>query len=480
MSELARALGAALAAGRTEPELLARLGEPDPAAAAAAFGRLLALPPLKERAAWLGAELARGASPGAGAAALADLALHRPDIGLLLDRAPLLPRVVAASRALARTLLRRPDLADELAGTPPPPPHARPGEPLPVDFEAIREHKYRGLLRIAARDLGGRDFRRGMEELSELADACLCGALAAVCGEARVEPPALFALGKLGGRELNFSSDVDVLFIYAADSPEIDLARNRELEPVIRAFRSRLEERSALGFGYRVDLDLRPEGRQGALANSVQAALTYYESFGQEWERQAMIRLRHVAGPEEPARAFQEAVAPFVWRRALDPRVLERVSDMKARIERERRDAGRDLGRELKEGPGGIRDVEFLVQALQLLLGGRDPSLRSGNVLDALAALARARALPEEAAADLSDAYLWLRRAEHALQMDEERQTHLLPRSPTALAALARRMGYPQETAAEARDALLGDHEAVRARVRRRFHELVIREAEEE
>lgn len=479
MSTLPDAFGASLAGGRPEPELLARLGEPDPRAAAAAFARLLDLPPLRERAAWLGTELARGAAPAAGAAALADLALERPDIGSLLERAPWLPRLLAGSRALARVLLRRPDLADELKGSPPPPPTPLPADAPLAGFEALREHKYRGLLRIAARDLAGRDFRRGLRELSDLADGCLAAALASVCGERGVPPPALFALGKLGGRELNFSSDVDVLFIYEADSPEADLARNRELLPVIRAFKAKLEERGPLGFGYRVDLDLRPEGPRGVLANSVQAALTYYESFGQEWERQAMIRLRRVAGAEAPARAFEAGIAPFVWRRTLDPTVLERVGGMKARIERERREAGRDLDRELKEGPGGIRDVEFLVQALQLLLGGRDPSLRSGNVLDALDALARARALPEAAAADLADAYLWLRRAEHALQMDEERQTHLLPRSPAALAALARRMGYERETAEDARNALLGDHEAVRARVRRRFQELVIREAEE-
>ena len=284
----------------------------------------------------------------------------------------------------------------------------------------------------------------------------------------------LLALGKLGGRELNFSSDVDLLFVYASPgSVEADAARNSEVARVVRGMRAGLEARGELGFGYRVDLELRPEGPTGPLANSVEAALGYYESFGAEWERQALIRLRPVAGPEAPSLALLRGLDPFVWRRSLSPAALTAVRDMKGRIERERREAGRDLERDLKEGPGGIRDVEFLVQALQLLIGGRDASVRTGNVLEALRALGAAHALPEETAAALASAYLWLRRAEHAIQLDEERQSHALPRDAAGQRALARRMGYRDDQAEAARARLIEDWSAVRAEVRGHFESLL-------
>jgi glutamate-ammonia-ligase adenylyltransferase len=331
---------------------------------------------------------------------------------------------------------------------------------------------------VAARDLGGRGFEGSLAELSALADACLAAALACAAAETGVEPPSLLALGKLGGRELNFSSDVDLLVVYEAPPTlEADFERNRAVSRWVRAFRAGLEARGAGGFGYRVDLELRPEGPTGPLANSVDAALSYYESFGAEWERQALIRLRRVAGPEAPARALLEGVAPFVWRRSISPDALRAVRAMKQRIERERRAAGRDLEADLKEGPGGIRDVEFLVQALQLFLGGREPSVRSGNVLEALEALAAVGALPERSAEELARGYLWLRRAEHAAQLDEERQTHAFPRDARGQLALARRLGYPEPDAEAARARLVADWTLVRSEVRAHFDELLPAEA---
>ena len=149
---------------------------------------------------------------------------------------------------------------------------------------------------------------------------------------------------------------------------------------------------------------------------------------------------------------------------------------MKTRIEDERRRAGRDLDSELKEGPGGIRDVEFLVQSLQLFFGGREPSLRTGNVLDALAALGRLSLLPESTAAALSSAYLWLRRAEHAVQVAEEQQTARFPRRPAEQIALARRMGHTEPEGEQARAQLLEEWTAVRSEVRHHFDELVLSE----
>jgi glutamate-ammonia-ligase adenylyltransferase len=286
--------------------------------------------------------------------------------------------------------------------------------------------------------------------------------------------PALFALGKLGGYELNFSSDVDLLFVYGAPAAADDLTLNARLARLVQLFKRQLEARSEDGLAYRIDLDLRPEGRPGALANSVEAALYYYETFGAEWERQMLIRLRYIAGPRDVADRFAAGIEPFVFRHAIDLGAIRRVREMKQRIEQERREAGRDLELELKEGPGGIRDVEFLVQALQLFHGGRSADLRTGNVELALARLAQHGLLPEAAATLLRDSYLWLRRAEHAVQLVEERQTQRFPRDPAAQLALARRMGYRDEQGARARDRLLDDWTRVRAQVRQQFENLVL------
>ena len=464
---------AALATGRPAADALARFGEPEPARAAAAIDRALAQPVLAASApGWL-AEALRTARPAFAIEHLVAIAEADPSV-LAAAPAAHLARVLGNSTFLARLLAARPDLARELApesdGWPAPP---APGE-VAADWPAIRDAKYRGLLRIAARDLGGRPFRAALGELSDLADACIAAGLARAALETEVAAPTILALGKLGGRELNWSSDVDLLFVYEAPPGiDADYERNRGVARLARAFATGIEERGAHGFGYRTDLELRPEGPQGPLANSVDAALSYYECFGAEWERQAMIRLRRVAGPSAAADALLHGLEPFVWRKSLSTDALRAVREMKHRIERERRDAGRDLEADLKEGPGGIRDVEFGTQALQLFLGGRDPSVRTGNVLDAIDALVRAGALPEATADALTRGYLWLRRAEHAVQLDEERQSHAFPRDPRAQGALARRMGYRDDAIDRARDRLLADWSAVRSEVRAHFEALL-------
>jgi len=382
--------------------------------------------------------------------------------------------VLGASGFLSRRLLAHPEWVDELAGSPPgPPPHA----PIEPDWPAIRLEKYRGLLRIAARDLCGRPFGDSLDELSLLADRCLDAA--ARCAQAEVggNAPAVLALGKLGGHELNFSSDVDLLVVYRLE-PQVepgDLAQR--YTRMVQRLKTHLEQPSEEGFGYRVDLDLRPEGAAGVLVNPFEAALSYYESFGAEWERQALIRLRPVAGDLETGAALVEELRPFVYRKLIGPDVLSAVREMKYRIESERREAGRDLEACLKEGPGGIRDVEFLVQAFQLLHGGRQLELRTGNVLAALAALARLGLLAEDTAAALASAYLWLRRAEHSLQLAEEQQTSRVPRDAAAQLGLARRMGYHAEDGRVARASFQDDWTAVRTEVRAHFEALVLGES---
>ncbi|MFQ5514797.1 MAG: hypothetical protein ACE5FG_10180 [Myxococcota bacterium] len=455
-------------------EALGRVGDPDPEKAVDALLRAAEHPDLRaSRTAWIPA-LLESARPGFGASALHELATrYRQTRHRALDpaRLPTLPRVLACSDFLARVLLRHPHWAEELAGDPPGAPSGTPPE---ADWTSIRIAKYRGLLRIAARDLAGRPFAASLRELADLADGCLRAALACAERETGVEAPVLLALGKLGGRELNFSSDVDLLFVYETRPGMDELARNAEVTRLVQLFKRRLEVASEDGFGYRVDLDLRPEGRQGVLVNSIEAALSYYESFGEEWERQMLLRLRHVAGPNHGAALFTQQLDPFVYRRAIDPGAIERVREMKHRIERERRSSGRDLENDLKEGPGGIRDVEFLVQALQLFHGGRHRTLRGGSIVELLPKLSELALLPARSAAALREAYLWLRRAEHCVQMVEERQTHRFPHDQHAQLALARRMGYREADASQARERLLRDRERVRAGVRESFDSLVL------
>jgi len=464
-----------LAGGSPPTGVLELAGEPEPKQAAEALLGAARHPVLRPQIGLWAPALLRSARPGYGARALVDLADRTGAAGgrrLDLARAPSLPLVLGSSGFLARCLAREPAWVEELSGALPGPPEAA---LLDRDWSAIRRAKYQGLLRVAARDLLGRPFRESLAELSELADRCLRAALARASHETGTAEPVLLALGKLGGRELNFSSDVDLLFLYDAGTGPDDLARNESVARLVRLLKRELEEPGAEGFAYRVDLDLRPEGRMGPLANSVAAALGYYESFGQEWERQMLIRLRYVAGPRALALGFAREIAPFVYRRLIDPGVMHGVRAMKERIEAERRAAGRDLEVSLKEGPGGIRDVEFLVQSLQLFHGGRQQALRTGNVLEALGALGELGLLPAETSAALSDCYVWLRRAEHALQMAEEQQTSAFPRQPAEQTALARRLGYLDPEGQRARNRLLDDWTAVRSQVREHFEALVLR-----
>jgi glutamate-ammonia-ligase adenylyltransferase len=464
--------------GSPSAERLGRFGEPDPVAASEAFRAAAAHPDLAPSRSLWAAALLRTARPGFGAQQLLALAgAWREATGRALDVAgrPALPLLLGSSNFLSRLLLRHPAWCDDLVGEPPPPG----AEPPAPEWPAIRRAKYRGLLRVAARDLLGRSVAASLRELSDLADGCLDAGLRAAAADTGIEPPSLLALGKLGGRELNFSSDVDLLFLYDTPPGPEDVERNHAVTRFVRALKAGLERPAEDGFAFRVDLDLRPEGPTGPIANSVDAALGYYESFGAAWERQALIRLRHVAGPAAAAEAFHAGILPFVYPRSVDPRALGAVRAMKGRIELERRAAGRDLERDLKEGPGGIRDVEFLVQALQLLLGGREPTVRTGNVLDALAALGAHDVLPEATVSGLSEAYAWLRRAEHAVQLAEERQDHSVPRDAAGQRALARRMGYAEPDAEAARTRLLDDWTAVRSEVRAHFEALLPEESVE-
>ncbi len=339
----------------------------------------------------------------------------------------------------------------------------------------LRRHKRREYLRIGARDLVGlAPVEETTAELSTLADFTLDAACRFCRGDlerrhGRVRVPGtsrrnrfvILGMGKLGGRELNFSSDIDLIYLYETDEP----ARRQPLPPP--EFFSRLAEELTRamsevtedGIVFRTDLRLRPMGSQGPSAQPVAAASLYYESWGQCWERSALIKARPVAGDIELGEAFLEDIRPFIYRRYLDFSTVEELREMKARIERQQLAGGDGARRNVKLGHGGIREVEFFTQALQLVNGGYDTRIRQRNTLDALAELSRHGYVPAEEAAALSAAYRFLRNVEHKIQLPAHQQSHEIPDGAADERTLARRLGYLEPDDAEAQ-AFWRDHRA--------------------
>ncbi len=333
------------------------------------------------------------------------------------------------------------------------------GEETPERFyRRLRRHKQREFLRIGGRDLGSlAPVEETMAELTTLADVMLDAAYRFCRAglerqHGRVKLPrtsrdnrfVILGMGKLGGGELNFSSDIDLIYLYETDEP----ANRRAVSPP--EFFGQLAERLTRAMGeltedglvFRTDLRLRPMGSQGPAAQPVGAALLYYESWGLCWERSALIKARPVAGDVELGEAFLDDVRPFVYRRYLDYSTVEELRDMKARIERQQLADGDRRERNLKLGHGGIREVEFFTQALQLVNGGYDPQIRQRGTLDALAALARCGYLPAAESEALGAAYRFLRDAEHKIQIFAHEQSHEIPAAADRQRALARRLGY--------------------------------------
>jgi glutamate-ammonia-ligase adenylyltransferase len=296
----------------------------------------------------------------------------------------------------------------------------------------LRRFRRRAAYRIAARDLGGSPVEDVMAELSGIGEACLRVGLEAVGGERLV----VIAMGKLGGAELNYSSDVDVLFLHPDAGGEAQEAAVRAASQLI----SLLTEPTSEGVALRVDPNLRPEGRAGPLSRSLDSMLEYYERHAATWERQALLKARPVAGDQALGHRFVEGVAPVVYPAVLPASAIEEVRASKARIEEHVRARGKERS-ELKRGRGGIRDVEFAVQLLQLVHGRREPSLRLPNTLRALSALADEGFVAPDDADALAGSYRFLRKLEHRMQMVRDTQTHELPSDQTALAPLARSMG---------------------------------------
>jgi glutamate-ammonia-ligase adenylyltransferase len=260
------------------------------------------------------------------------------------------------------------------------------------------------------------------------------------------------AFGKLGGDELNYSSDIDLMFVYDHDGEtsgrRTGMSNAEFFARVIQEVVRLLQTPTDRGFAYRVDLRLRPEGNRGPLARSMASTLSYYDTMGRTWERQALIKLRHVAGNAALARVFLTAVEPFVYRKYFSFAEINEVKALKRQMEQragraDHRDAGRyDIPADVKTGRGGIRDIEYTVQFLQLLNGGDLPAVRQRNTLLALESLEIAGCLTPQETYILSDAYRFLRKTEHRLQLLFDLHTHKLPSSPEELRKLALRMGY--------------------------------------
>jgi [glutamine synthetase] adenylyltransferase / [glutamine synthetase]-adenylyl-L-tyrosine phosphorylase len=358
--------------------------------------------------------------------------------------------VTSASRSLTELCLSDRaalDVLDDLA------------RPVPVDLddaESLRRWKRLELLRIAARDLLGIDDLVAVgRNLATMADAVLQGA----CRLAEASGLAVIGMGKLGGNELNYASDVDVLFV-ATDAE----AGERQARAVMEIARS----------CFRVDADLRPEGRDGPLARTLGSYRSYWERWAEPWEFQALLKARPVAGDAELGDAFSSAAQERVWGKAFDADALRYLRSMKARAEGEL--ARRHLtDREVKRGRGGIRDIEFAVQLLQLVHGRHDTGIRSPTTLTALADLADAGYVGADDASSLAESYRFLRAVEHRLQLVDEQQVHAVPTDRAALTRLARVMGYRDSLGLDAPALLTADLRQHQATVRSIYERLYFR-----
>ena len=298
--------------------------------------------------------------------------------------------------------------------------------------DGLRRFRRRAMLRVAARDLAHAPFDDVVAEITAVAQACIGRAV----GEGSAAGVAVVALGKLGGAELNYASDVDLLFVHPGGGGDRQEQAERRVAETIRL----LAEPTAEGIALRVDATLRPGGRAGALSRSLDAMRGYYEGHAAVWERQALIKARPIAGDPELGRAFVEAVTPLVYPDELPPAAIDEVRRVKVRLEEYVRARGKERT-EVKRGRGGIRDVEFSVQLLQLVHGRRDAALREPNTLAALAALAEEGYVATDDAGRLAAAYRFLRTLEHRLQIVRDLQTHELPSDRAMQTRLARSLG---------------------------------------
>ncbi|MEO8604355.1 MAG: hypothetical protein ABI629_17405 [bacterium] len=352
--------------------------------------------------------------------------------------------------------------------------------------DALRHFKYYELARLTARDLWAAPddvaaTAAVLGELSHLADALLDAALRRAVARValRYGPPhwsgaegdavspafVILGMGKLGGEELNYSSDVDLIYVRESrrcDGGPNGLSPDEYFGRVAQEFARLVSDVSGEGFLYRIDLDLRPEGQSGPLIVPSDTLSDYYDAWAATWEKAAFMKARPVAGDRAFGWRVIRAISPIIYRSSMDYAGVAAIRMMKEKVEQDLERRGGTFN--VKVGAGGIRDVELVVQALQLLHGGRIPQVRLRSTQQALTALAEVDVLPRAAAADLHRAYAFLRRTENRLQMDGERQTHRLPAEPAALVRLGRALGFSgDDPAADFATALEAQRERVRA-----------------
>ena len=395
-----------------------------------------------------------------------------------------LGKVAVASDFAIDVLVRQPDLLAQLTGDDGAAPIAPPV--LAADERhdwprLLRQFRQAGSTRLVWRDvLGLDDVDATLAGTTRLAEQCLQLALDALeaefaqrhgvvrDGDGHPVRLVVFGMGKLGGGELNFSSDIDLVYSYES-AGESDGARALAAEDYFARLGQQLakllDEVTADGFSHRVDLRLRPFGNAGRIALSFAAMEQYFQREGLDWERYAWQKARPVAGDLAAGGRFLQALRPFVYRRYLDFGALDGLREMKAMIAAEV--ARKELADDIKRGPGGIREIEFLAQALQLIRGGREPALREPRLLPALRALCVSGQIGADTEAALVEDYRFLRRLENRLQMLRDAQTHVLPESPFDRARIAMALGHADW---EALSVELARH---RARVSREFDALL-------
>ncbi len=374
----------------------------------------------------------RSAAPAAVGDALHRLSELRPDLPAQLAEDDLLTRtlvaVLGASRSLARHLQRDPDALGTLQTL---------DERAPKDdytIEQLVAWKQREFLRIAARDLIGLD---ALEQTGQALAELGADVLDSACALAGTESLAVIGMGKLGGYELNYSSDIDVMFVGDGPMGELDKQVRQVMDLAKRCFR--------------VDANLRPQGRDGPLVRSLDSYEAYWDRWAEPWEFQALLKAVPVAGEPKLGARFHDAARRWLWNRAFSADDLRQMRHLKQRAEAEVTRKGL-ADRELKRSPGGIRDIEFTLQLLQLVHGRQDPDLRSPTTLTALAEMGGGGYIDADDGTRLADAYRFLRAVEHRVQLVDEQQTHTIPADDLALDRLARVMGYrdePEGTAAE-------------------------------
>ena len=334
---------------------------------------------------------------------------------------------------------------------------------------ALRRVRGDELVRLGVRELElGRDTEVG-RELSRLADACFDVAIACTDASLRARYGAptttdddgnlveatfcVIGMGKLGGDELNFSSDVDVIYVYSTDDRDEagrSISLHEYFTKLATAVTTAISEPTEDDLVFRVDLRLRPEGSRGAIALSLAAMERYYESFGRPWERQAWLKARPCAGDAKLGEDILATMRPFVYPRYTSLSIVDDVQQLNRRIKQELVAPGAHAGFDVKNGAGGIREIEFFVQALQLIHAGRGAGLRARGTLAELDQLLFAGLVSDDEHLALYSAYRWLRHVEHVLQLDSGRQTQTLPADPTLRAVMARRLGFADTAALEA------------------------------